>query len=151
MTLMLQNVVKSGTATDITLDEVIECAGKTGTTQNKCDSWYIGYTPEYIMGVWFGYEYPKPLPSNLSNPSARIWDILMSRIYENTDYGRIVTASIPWKYLNINNPKKEMTLGLHFSFLNNNGTGLLDNVHWPAPAPDGRMENLDDYGTIYLM
>ena len=70
---------------------------------------------------------------------------------EETDYGRIVTAWIPWESIKVNNPKSGLTIGLHFSFLNDNGTGLIDNVNWPAPAPDGRMEQPDDYGTLYLL
>ncbi len=81
MTLMLQNVVKNGTAAEITLDELVECAGKTGTTQNKYDTWYIGYTPEYITGVWFGYEYPKALTDFSGNTCVRIWDEVMNDIY----------------------------------------------------------------------
>ncbi len=82
MTLMLENVVKNGTATDITLQKKVECAGKTGTTQNKYDTWYIGYTPEYIAGVWFGYEYPKALTDFSGNKCIGIWDDVMWELYE---------------------------------------------------------------------
>ncbi len=82
MTLMLQNVVKNGTAKTITLQKKIDCAGKTGTTQNNYDRWYIGYTPYYIGGVWFGYEYPKSLSG--SNQCLKIWDDVMSLVHERT-------------------------------------------------------------------
>lgn len=85
MTLMLQNVVSNGTATDITLDKKIACAGKTGTTQNKYDTWYIGYTPYCIGGVWFGYEYPKALTDYSGNRCVKIWDEVMSIIHEKYD------------------------------------------------------------------
>ncbi len=85
MTLMLKNVVKNGTASEITLKNKIECAGKTGTTQNKFDTWYVGYTDEYIAGVWFGYEYPKPLTAFSGNMCIGIWDSVMSDIYADTD------------------------------------------------------------------
>lgn len=81
MTKMLQNVVESGTATDITLDKSISCAGKTGTTQNKNDLWYIGYTPYYIGGVWLGYEYPKALSDYSSNVCVKIWDEIMTELH----------------------------------------------------------------------
>ena len=84
MTLMLQNVVKNGTATDITLDEYIACAGKTGTTQNKYDTWYIGYTPYCIGGVWFGYEYPKALTDYTGNKCIEIWDEVMTAVHEKS-------------------------------------------------------------------
>ena len=87
MTLMLQNVVSNGTATDITLDKKIECAGKTGTTQNKYDTWYIGYTPYCIGGVWFGYEYPKALTDYSGNKCVKIWDEVMTLVHEKYEIG----------------------------------------------------------------
>ena len=83
MTLMLKNVVKNGTATDVTLQKNVECAGKTGTTQNKYDTWYIGYTPEYITGVWFGYEYPKALTDFSGNKCIGIWNDVMTELYQD--------------------------------------------------------------------
>ena len=80
MSLMLQNVVKKGTAKSITLKSEIDCAGKTGTTQSNYDRWYVGYTPYYIGGVWYGYEYPKSLSG--SNQCLKIWDEIMSEIHK---------------------------------------------------------------------
>ncbi|MGM9683119.1 MAG: transglycosylase domain-containing protein, partial [Eubacteriales bacterium] len=82
MTLMLRNVVYGGTAKEITLKNRIDVAGKTGTTQNSCDRWFIGYTPYYICGTWFGYEYPKPLTAYSSNPCNRIWNEVMEILHE---------------------------------------------------------------------
>lgn len=82
MTLMLENVVKYGTASDITLDEKIDCAGKTGTTQNNYDKWFIGYTPYFIGGVWYGYEYPQTLHDSSKNKSVQIWDEVMTLLHE---------------------------------------------------------------------
>ncbi len=80
MSLMLQNVVKKGTAKSITLKSEIDCAGKTGTTQSNYDRWYVGYTPYYVGGVWYGYEYPKSLSG--SNQCLKIWDEIMSEIHK---------------------------------------------------------------------
>lgn len=82
MTLMLQNVVSKGSATDITLDKHIDCAGKTGTTQNNYDRWYMGYTPYFIGGVWYGYEYPKSLASFGGNICVKIWDDVMTLLHD---------------------------------------------------------------------
>ncbi len=84
MTMMLENVVNDGTAKAITLKSDIACAGKTGTTQNNYDRWYIGYTPYCIGGVWFGYEYPKTL--NGSNICLNIWDDIMREIHNKKGY-----------------------------------------------------------------
>ena len=82
MTLMLMNVTENGTATDITLNKKVDCAGKTGTTQYKYDNWYIGYTPYYIGSVWMGYEYPKALSSYQSNKCIEIWDDVMTILHK---------------------------------------------------------------------
>ncbi len=78
MTKLMQRTVKEGTASALTLDAITECAGKTGTTQNDGDRWFIGYTPELICGVWCGFEYPEPITGG--NPCLGIWDAVMTRI-----------------------------------------------------------------------
>ena len=82
LTLMLENVVKNGTATAITLDSKVDCAGKTGTTQNNYDRWYIGYTPYYICGVWYGYEYPKTIIDPVGNRCIQVWDKVMTELHQ---------------------------------------------------------------------
>lgn len=84
MTLMLEEVVDRGTADDITLKDRIAVAGKTGTSDNFHDKWFVGYTPYYAGGVWFGYSTPKNLNSSVASdsPSTEIWDKVMTRIHE---------------------------------------------------------------------
>ena len=82
MTLLLEGVLRDGTATDITLKKHVQCAGKTGTTQNKYDNWYIGYTSHYIGGVWMGYEYPQSLSAYSGNKCNKIWDEVMTALHE---------------------------------------------------------------------
>lgn len=83
MTKMLQNVVTSGTATAITLDETIDVAGKTGTTSSDNDKWFVGYTPYYVAGVWFGYSMPKSLSSFPTSTPVTIWDKVMTRVHQS--------------------------------------------------------------------
>jgi len=78
MTKLLQGVVEHGTSSSITLQKTCECAGKTGTTNNDHDRWFVGYTPEYVCGVWCGYEYPEPLVGK--NICTGIWNTVMKRI-----------------------------------------------------------------------
>ena len=82
MTLMLENVVKSGTAKDIKLQKRVDCAGKTGSTQNNYDKWFIGYTPYYLGGVWYGYDYPKTIADPTGNRSIKIWDEVMTILHD---------------------------------------------------------------------
>jgi penicillin-binding protein 1A len=82
MTEMLKNVVSEGTAKEITLKKNIECAGKTGTTQNNYDRWFIGYTPYLLGGVWYGHEYPKELSSASANICEEIWDDIMTAVHK---------------------------------------------------------------------
>ncbi|NOT71136.1 MAG: penicillin-binding protein 1A [Hyphomicrobium sp.] len=60
MTSILEGVVQRGTATSLkSLNRPL--AGKTGTTNEEKDVWFIGYTPDMVVGVFVGYDTPKPL------------------------------------------------------------------------------------------
>ncbi len=82
MTEMLKNVVENGTASSVSLKNSVDCGGKTGTTQNNCDRWFIGFTPYYIGGVWYGYEYPKELPSSSKSVCVSVWDEIMTILHK---------------------------------------------------------------------
>lgn len=77
MTKMLQEVVSSGTAKAVTLKKKVNCAGKTGTSSSQNDSWFVGYTPYYVCGIWFGYSMPRSL-ENFGNVHVNIWDKIMT-------------------------------------------------------------------------
>ena len=60
ITSMLEGVVERGTATKLQeLGKPI--AGKTGTTNEERDAWFIGYTPDLVVGVYVGYDRPRPM------------------------------------------------------------------------------------------
>ena len=62
MTSMLADVVSSGTATAVrTAGFKLPAAGKTGTSDDYTDAWFIGYTPQIVAGVWFGADTPAPI------------------------------------------------------------------------------------------
>lgn len=82
MNKMLQTVMTEGTGRSYKIDGV-ECIGKTGTTTGSNDRWFIGGTPEYIGGVWYGYDKNKEVVYRLSaNPSGTIWNTIMKEIYD---------------------------------------------------------------------
>lgn len=60
---MMKTVISSGTATLLKKDfkyySDIPIAGKTGSTQNDADAWFVGFTPDITVGVWAGYDEQK--------------------------------------------------------------------------------------------
>ena len=59
MVRMMEKVVTSGTGTRANFGR--PAAGKTGTSQNYRDAWFIGFTPDYVAGVWVGNDNEKPM------------------------------------------------------------------------------------------
>lgn len=84
MTQMLKGVVDEGTATLARLANNMPTAGKTGTTSDDKDRWFVGFTPYYVGAVWFGYDDPKEivLPTS-NNPSVVLWKAVMQDIHKN--------------------------------------------------------------------
>ncbi|MBQ9781164.1 MAG: transglycosylase domain-containing protein [Clostridia bacterium] len=84
MTHLLETVTEDGTARGLKLKDEsgIPVAGKTGTTQNNCDRWFVGYTPNLLCGIWMGYEYPVPLDGIDGNPCLTVFDEVMSACEE---------------------------------------------------------------------
>ncbi len=60
MTSMLEGVVQNGTAQKVKELEV-PVAGKTGTTNEERDAWFIGYTPDLVAGLYIGFDTPRPM------------------------------------------------------------------------------------------
>ncbi len=74
MTNLLEGVVKQGTGHRIKALKR-PAAGKTGTTNNLVDAWFVGYTPRYITGTWVGFDTEKPLGKSEtgSRAASPIW------------------------------------------------------------------------------
>lgn len=82
MNKILQTVMASGTGRNYKISGV-ECFGKTGTTTDSKDRWFVGGTPEYVAAVWYGYDMPKEIVYRLSsNPAGTIWETVMNEIYD---------------------------------------------------------------------
>ena len=98
---MLQSVVKSGTGTSAKFDNMA-IAGKTGTTSNNFDRYFVGYTPYYSAAVWVGYSQSnEKINSGTKNPAALAWKQIMEEIHkelENRSFaeapGNIVTVTL---------------------------------------------------------
>jgi penicillin-binding protein 1A len=84
MTHMLEGVVKYGTGWRVkALNRPV--AGKTGTTNNLFDAWFMGYTPQYITGTWVGFDNEAPLGKSEtgSRAASPIWLGFMKRVLED--------------------------------------------------------------------
>ena len=79
---MMEKVVSGGTGGRAQFGNW-QIAGKTGTTQAARDAWFIGFTSEYVAGVWMGYDDNTPLTGVTgSGLPADIWREVMTRVHE---------------------------------------------------------------------
>ncbi len=83
MTGILETVMTNGTGKNLQLDDQ-PSAGKTGTTNDNKDGWFVGYTPYYTTSVWVGCDTPTVI-SGLSGSTypGYIWQTYMQAIHEN--------------------------------------------------------------------
>lgn len=80
MARMLQGVVQRGTGQKAR-DLDIDLAGKTGTTDDYTDAWFVGFTPRYTLLVWVGYDVKRSIGRNMTGAEAAlpIWKELVAR------------------------------------------------------------------------
>jgi len=83
MTWMLRGVVNDGTGRSAQLDDR-PVAGKTGTSDEARDLWFIGYIPQMVAGVWLGNDDNKPT-SGASSTAAYTWHEFMEKVVKNMD------------------------------------------------------------------
>jgi penicillin-binding protein 2D len=82
---MMRDVVERGTAASIRryLPASIPVAGKTGTTNDNSDVWFIGLTPDLVAGVWLGFDKPTSITAGAAGGSlaAPVWGKMLARYY----------------------------------------------------------------------
>ena len=95
MNMMLQTVVSAGTGKAAQI-EGRELAGKTGTTNDYRDAWFVGYAPDYVAGVWVGNDDNSRM-SRVTGGSipARIWQSFMRETLKDQPVLRLPTAHRP--------------------------------------------------------
>lgn len=82
MTQLLRGVAEEGTAKSLSLPRMIETAGKTGTSGEGQDKWFVGYTPHLVSGIWCGYPDGKtPVPREARDSHLAVWDAVMKRLH----------------------------------------------------------------------
>jgi 1A family penicillin-binding protein len=90
---MLREVVDRGTGYSVRNPQVgnlpynIPAAGKTGTTNSAADIWFVGYTPDYVGGVWFGMDRPQQIMPRATGGTmvAPVWARIMRSAYEGRE------------------------------------------------------------------
>ena len=94
---ILAGVVKFGTGKQAMLGEKVLVAGKTGTTENYGDAWFVGWTKEYTVAVWVGYpDALRPMETEWRGEPvaggtypAAIWRAFMKQVQEALDARRL--------------------------------------------------------------
>ncbi len=107
MATLMQGVIKFGTGRRLNSYNIpVEKAGKTGTTNNNADGWFIGYTPELLAGTWVGCDDPfiqiYSGTAGGAEMSAPGWGIFMSKVYadKKLGYGEITKFEKPAELAN---------------------------------------------------
>lgn len=146
---LMQGVVQFGTAHSLNNYNIpVQKAGKTGTTNDNADGWFIGYTPELIAGTWVGCEDPfiriysgTSGGNELALPK---WGIFMSKVYadKRLGYGKIKEFQVPANYKN-----EELSADADWGKLFNQGDSTAndsgngdanDFFNIPDPKPDNK-------------
>ena len=101
-TSMLQDVLSYGTAKSLAnFSQQRPAAGKTGTTDDYRDAWFIGYTPQLVTGVWVGYDQPKPGGKGFTGGAicAPIWEGFMRPALAGKE---VVDFAVPESVVSVN-------------------------------------------------
>jgi penicillin-binding protein 1A len=83
---LMEDVVDRGTGGSVRRRGFfLPAAGKTGTTNDAKDVWFVGLTPDLVAGVWLGFDQPKMITANASGGAfaAPIWADMMKAVYQN--------------------------------------------------------------------
>jgi 1A family penicillin-binding protein len=79
----------SGAAARYIVPQHIAVAGKTGTTNDNADVWFVGMTPSLVAGVWLGFDRPKTIMAGVGGGTlaAPIWATMITRYYGSRGAG----------------------------------------------------------------
>ena len=98
MTDMLRGVIDGGTGARVRNYFNLDCAGKTGTTQDYGDAWFIGYTPQLVAGAWVGFDDDRVHFTDWDGQGGRaaapIWGIFMKDVYADRSIGLPITSFV---------------------------------------------------------
>ena len=92
MTRMMENTIEVGTGKNAKLNR--PAAGKTGTSQSLRDAWFIGFTSDLVVGVWFGNDDDSPM-KNITGGTAPaiLWSDFMKKAHLGKPAAKLTTSS----------------------------------------------------------
>jgi penicillin-binding protein 1A len=87
---MLRGVINGGTGSRVrrVYGITVDAGGKTGTTQNNSDGWFMGFTPSLVTGCWVGGEerdihFDRMIDGQGSSSALPIWGLYMKKVFED--------------------------------------------------------------------
>lgn len=104
---MLQNAVSNGTGTDAYFSSTA-VGGKTGTTSDDKDRYFVGFTMYYVAAVWTGYDQPEKMYFS-GNPAAQIFRSIMRDIHSGLPYRSFPTPAEPIRTEDLATPSPSPT------------------------------------------
>jgi penicillin-binding protein 1B len=96
----LQAVMQEGTGQSAyqIMDADLLAAGKTGTSNDRRDSWFVGYTGDKLVTVWMGRDDNRPTPLTGSSGSLQVWARIMDQVSREPIYG-VKPAKVVYKWI----------------------------------------------------
>ena len=144
----LKSVCDSGTGTAARFSGSYTIAGKTGTTDDNRDRWFVGYTPYYCAAVWVGYDQNYALNFFSANPTIPLWREVMKQVHS---VKKLPAKS--FKYVSIPNVEIEPEEELPFEVLDGkicSESGLKATSMCPAASVvDGDTSAIESYCNIH--
>ncbi len=158
ITSALHDVIERGTASQAKTIGRRDLAGKTGTTQNQVDAWFVGYNPDLVAVSWMGFDQPQSLHEYGAKAALPIWMQFMSSTLKNipehvppqpADIVSLRIDAATGKLTSDKNPN-----GVFEYFMkpylpdDTNGSNSNDdaNASEDSPATDNDSQQLDDQG-----
>ena len=153
MNYMMRSVISSGTARSVAIPGY-DLAGKTGTTSDYKDAWFVGYTGGFVTAVWVGKDDNKPMKgvSGGSSPAA-IWRAFMTAALPRLQVGAIPAGANP--PTSMGDPIGDLLDGMGEWFQGSGGDeppveqppadpGRMDPIPNPEPRPEPEEEEFPD-------
>ncbi len=119
-TWLLQNVVNAGTGNAARRELGMRFGGKTGTTQDFKDAWFVGFSNDVITAAWVGYDEPRSMgvSSTGGKTALPIWiDVMREAAPKSTDRPFPTRGSIEWALIDDSQGRRVTSGGMSYPFI----------------------------------